>query len=181
VLNTKQVHVLPFGRHRDRPLSEVPSDYLQWAIRECKLSSGVRTAVTDELRRRNVETPAPAPPRPLIRCPDHRHAELLLFWMQDSLGRVRIRAECSVCRRSTDHPPCVSPYTELADANASQTPILDALTRLEDLGVQLQSDGRTVAIPWQDWRRVPPDLHAIVRQCRHQLARLLGDTRRRGA
>jgi hypothetical protein len=66
----------------------------------------------------------------------------------------------------------------MADAEASPTAILDALTRLEDLGVELLSDGRTVSYRPGDWERVPPDLRRIVDQVRHQLARLLGRTSR---
>jgi hypothetical protein len=169
---------VPFGRHKDKPLGEVPSSYLQWLIRECKLSSGLRAAVADELRRRNLDAPAPAPPRPLRPCRDHPQATLVCRWFEDALGRRRVRADCAVCHRHTDYPPCVPPYTTLADSNASKAPVLDALTWLEKLGIELESDGRSVQVPWRDWQRVPPELHALLRQCSHQLARMIGPMRR---
>jgi hypothetical protein len=52
----------------------------------------------------------------------------------------------------------------------SPAPILDVLTRLEELGVPLHSDGQRA---WPA-RPVPPDVAAAVRQCNHQVARLVG-------
>ncbi len=75
--------------------------------------------------------------------------------------------------------PQVEPFTSEADAAASDTPVLDVLTRLEELGVDLLSDGDTVWFAPGDWRRVPDDVLAAARQCKHSLARLLGDTRQR--
>jgi hypothetical protein len=55
------------------------------------------------------------------------------------------------------------------------------LTRLEGLGVELQSVGTHVFYAPGDWQKVPGDLRAIVRQCGYELARMIGDTRRTGA
>jgi hypothetical protein len=166
---------LPFGRHKDKPLGEVPADYLRWALRECRLSSGLHLAVSEELRRRGIDVPPPPPPRPLRRCPDHPQAALVCRWFEDAQGRRRIRADCSRCQRYADYPPVVPPYTTEADKNASPTPVLDALLWLERLGIELESDGRTVKVPWRDWRRVPAELHALIRQGNHQLTRMLGN------
>jgi hypothetical protein len=77
-----------------------------------------------------------------------------------------------------DRPPHIPPYTTEADANASASPVLDALVRLDDLGVELVSDGRRVWFADPDARRkVPRDLHAVVRECGHTLAMMMGDTR----
>jgi hypothetical protein len=167
---------IPFGRHANQPLSDVPASYLQWALGNLKLGSGLRSAVADELGRRDIETPTPAPPRPLRPCSDHPAAGHLCFWVEDSLGRRAIRAECRRCRRAVDRPPVVPPYTDQADALASAAPVLDALIGLDGLDVELCSDGASVWVPPEDWRRVPQDLHSIIRQCRHQLARMIGDT-----
>jgi uncharacterized protein (DUF3820 family) len=44
-MNTQQIDIrLPFGRHKGQPLDTVPSDYLDWLLRSCKLSSGLRAA-----------------------------------------------------------------------------------------------------------------------------------------
>ena len=91
------------------------------------------------------------------------------------MGRRRVRVDCTFCQRPADYPPCVPPYSTEADANASPAPVLDALIWLERHGVELESDGRTVKVPWRDWRRVPAALHALIRQANHQLARLLGN------
>jgi uncharacterized protein (DUF3820 family) len=31
---TPTTHILPFGKHKGRPLTEVPTSYLAWALRE---------------------------------------------------------------------------------------------------------------------------------------------------
>jgi hypothetical protein len=168
-------HVMPFGKYKDKPLAEVPSPYLSWLLRECKLSSGLRAAVADELSRRSINAPAAPPPRPIVRCRQHPDAEPLCYWMQDRLGRRRIRAECSHCRRMVDHPPIVEPYVSMADRNASPAPVFDALIQLDALGVELGNDGKRVWIPAEQDKRVPPVLRAIIRQCAHQLATMLAD------
>jgi hypothetical protein len=150
---------------------------LRWLIREAKLSSGLRTAVVNELRSRGMATPEPPPPRPVPVCCG---SEALIHWHEDRLGRKRVRAQCRRCGRSLGFPPCVEPFLALANASASPAPLLDALTRLGDLGVELVSDGRGVWFADDGWRRVPPDLKAVVKQCSHQLAGLLGDTRKKG-
>jgi uncharacterized protein (DUF3820 family) len=172
-------HYLPFGKHKGRPLPAVPTGYLEWISRETKLSSGLRSAVAAELKSRGLQAPAPLPPRPANTCFRCGPAPgVTLRWLQDALGRRRIRATCNHCHQMRDHPSVVPPYTTEADANASPTPILDALTRLEALGVEVQSDGRRAWLRWEDMRRVPADLVALVRQCSHTLAGMLGATRR---
>ncbi len=112
-----------------------------------------------------------APPRPCQQCggTTARHT-----WQQDRLGRKHIRRECARCGTWLGFAPRVAPFTTEADAQASPTALLDALMQLEDLGLELRSDGATVWFAPGDWRRVPPSLYALVRQCNHQLARLLG-------
>jgi len=43
---------MPFGKHKGRPLSDVPTDYLCWLLDECDLRPGFRRAVDAELRGR---------------------------------------------------------------------------------------------------------------------------------
>jgi hypothetical protein len=171
--------VLYFGRHKGQPLSAIPADYLAWCLRTVKLSGGIRQAIADELTRRGVVVPQ-TPPRPAPTCRTCPGATVLARWMEARDGSRRIRGECAQCHRSCGFLPQVEPYRSEADRAAVPAPILDALTRLEEIGVELQSDGRA---GWfgADWRRVPPDLAATVRQCSHQLARMLGDTRRKAA
>jgi hypothetical protein len=73
--------------------------------------------------------------------------------------------------------PLVEPWISCANDNASPAPILDVLTRLEDLGVELQSDGRKVWVGGQDYHKVPEELHVLIRQCSNLLARMLGKKR----
>jgi hypothetical protein len=70
--------------------------------------------------------------------------------------------------------PLVTPFIEQADAAASTTPVLDALIQLDALGIELQSDGSKAWVAAEDWRRVPAELHSLIRQRSHQLARMIG-------
>jgi uncharacterized protein (DUF3820 family) len=169
---------LPFGRHKGRPLPEVPGDYLQWLCRACRMSSGLRLTVRAELARRGLEAPpmpAPGPKVPL--CPVCGMESFAVGWQEDSNGGRRIRAECMRCGRWLAWLPMTEKSVRQADGNASKTPDLDALVRLQDLGVELQSDGCTAWVPWPDVKRVTPELLALIRKCSHQLARMIGRTR----
>jgi hypothetical protein len=116
------MHRFWFGKHKDKPLSEVPSDYLDWALRTCKLSTGTRAAVIAELQSRGVTTPAaPPPPRAVRPCPTCGPGAPVLFaWREDSLGRKRVCADCGRCGRWIDTPPSVPPYSSAADTAAGQ-------------------------------------------------------------
>jgi hypothetical protein len=109
---------LPFGKHKDKVLPDVPTDYLRWLLGAAKLSSGLRTAVVAELLRRGFDVPQPPPARPLRVCPHHPRAGVSCHWCEDSLGRRHIRAQCKQCGRKTDGPPLVEPYVSMADAIA---------------------------------------------------------------
>jgi hypothetical protein len=172
------ITVLPFGRHKGRPLTEVPTDYLQWLLRSIKLSSGLRAALADELTRRGIQAPDP-PPRPepaCRRCPGARYRCL---WGEDSIGRRFIRAECVRCRQSLGIMPQVEPYVGMADATASPAPLLDALVGAEAAGVEILSDGKTARVG--DYRKAPPAVRDAVRQCKARLGRMLGDNRQENA
>jgi uncharacterized protein (DUF3820 family) len=166
--------VLPFGKHKGQPLADVPGDYLAWLTRTCKLSSGLRSAVAQELARRGLRVPpapSPRPIRPCDRCGPG--AGVIVHWQELRSGTKRLRVDCRRCGAFLTYPPMVSPYTTMADANKSETAVLDVLMRLDDLGVRLRSDGKAVWLDQAD-RQVPPDLRALVRSCSHELARLLG-------
>jgi hypothetical protein len=179
--NDPPVPVLWFGKHKGRTLTSIPTSYLTWLLDAgVKLSGGTRTAVGDELRRRNVEAPPPPPPKPPPTCSRCGCEELLFRWYEHANGVRQIRRTCRRCGLWLGCAPRVPPYTTLADAAASPTPILDVLTRLDDLGVELRSDGRRVWISGTDWHRVPKELHDVIRQCGHTLAGLLGNTMGKG-
>src|SRR5262245_9367476 len=94
-------HYLPFGKHRGQPPRDVPADYLGWLLRNCKLSSGLRNAIADELAGRGVAAPAiPAPtPKPPPHCRRCGGRELLVTWHEIRGGRRTIRGDCCACGR----------------------------------------------------------------------------------
>jgi hypothetical protein len=81
-------HSMPFGKHAGKPLPDVPTDYLEWALKETKLGSGLRAAVVAELGQRGVAVPAaqPGPPPACRRCGD---AGQVLTWERDRNGQAR--------------------------------------------------------------------------------------------
>jgi hypothetical protein len=166
---------LPFGKHKGVPLTLVPTGYLSWALSATKLSGGLRLAVGNELRRRNVDVPAPAVRIPVCeRCDNILHE---CRWQENAAGQRVIRAECRSCHGFLAFVPTIEPYIGLANENASATPILDVLTKLDDLGIEVKSDGRRAWIPWPDNQQCPPAVMALIRQCNNQLARLIGPSR----
>src|SRR5262249_39613761 len=56
-------HRLPFGRYQGASPRQVPTGYLAWLLRNCKLSTGLREAVRSELLSR-PDCPAELPPGP---------------------------------------------------------------------------------------------------------------------
>jgi hypothetical protein len=58
---------MPFGRHRGKPLSQVPLSYLAWALRDCEgiswqLRSEIRSIVEKARRDARDEEPTAGPP-----------------------------------------------------------------------------------------------------------------------
>ncbi len=115
-MNDVKLNALPFGKHAGKPLAEVPTDYLQWAIRECKLSSGLRAAVTAELTRRGASTPAPPPHVP--NCARCGNTLSNFIWQQDATGGRRIRVECRYCRGFIMWAPFLPEFIAQADRHA---------------------------------------------------------------
>jgi hypothetical protein len=112
---TVTAQTLPFGKHKGVPLCDVPDTYLTWVLRQCKLSSGLRTAVAEQLHARGIEPPEPAPPAEPT-CPrcgpaaGHRY-----HWQVDSLKRRHIKRTCTGCGQWQGFAPAVPPFTEQAD------------------------------------------------------------------
>jgi hypothetical protein len=170
----KKPSILPFGRYAGQPLSEVPTSYLDWLLRDIKsLSSGLRSDVAGELERRGAATPRQAPrPVPVCpRCPPE--TGFTAHWQQDRRGRKFIRGECRGCRRWLAALPQIEPFVGMANAAASPTAVLDVLIALECLGIEIRSDGQAVQLG-RCRENAPPDLLALVRQCNNQLAQMLG-------
>src|SRR5262245_14711934 len=108
--SAKIVTALPFGKHKDKPLSEVPTAYLTWLARECKLSSGLRQAIAAELASRGVEPSAiPAPtPRPPKSCSRCGCSDMVVSWHECRGQRRQIRATCRRCGAWCGHLPATA-------------------------------------------------------------------------
>jgi hypothetical protein len=67
---------MPWGKHRNRPIDEIESSYLAWALENAaRLDATLRTAIRLELARRF--SPPPSPPSSnhwRAACPDARLA-----------------------------------------------------------------------------------------------------------
>jgi uncharacterized protein (DUF3820 family) len=113
---------LPFGKHKGQELAAVPTSYLQWCLRECKLSSGLRSAAVEQLQSHGIEAPAPPPRRPGPRCREHPAAGVRYSWQQDSLARRHVRRACGSCNAFLGFAPSAPPFTEMADAATAAQP-----------------------------------------------------------
>jgi uncharacterized protein (DUF3820 family) len=172
---------LPFGKWKDTPLADVPADYLAWALRECKLSSGLAAALRAELSARGLDAPAAPAPKPVPPCGRCGATTLTHHWQEDRLGRKRIRRACGSCGNWMGCSPMTEPFTTEADANANSTALLDVLTMAEEQGVTLTSDGHTVEFVGDGWHRADDALKQALHQCRHSLARMMGDSKKQVA
>jgi hypothetical protein len=114
-----EVLSLPFGRHRNQPLTTVPSAYLTWCLSACKLSSGLRAAVANELANRGIEA-APPPERPEPRCLSHPTAGVIASWKRDRAGRPYIRGECAECRNWLGALPQTERFIRMAAAQQKE-------------------------------------------------------------
>jgi uncharacterized protein (DUF3820 family) len=167
-------HRLPFGKHRGKTVADVPSDYLSWLLRNVRLSSGLRLAVTDVLRSRGVQVapPPPVPPEPV--CPDcGLDTRIFYGWLETSNGERRIQRLCG-CGRALGLAPHIEPYLSLAEGSADATVLLDVLVECEALRITLRSDGKAVRVV-AGWDRLTLPLRQKLSQCRHGLAQLIGD------
>jgi hypothetical protein len=108
---------LPFGKHAGKPLADVPADYLNWLLRSCKLSSGLRLVIGDGLRKRNIDVP-PTPPPQIPNCPRCGNTLHDFIWQQDATGGRRIRVECRYCRRFILWAPLLPEFIAEADRHA---------------------------------------------------------------
>jgi hypothetical protein len=91
---------------------------------------------------------------------------------------MHVSATCAGCGRGLGFVPSVPPYSTLADEAATQTPLLDVLLQAEEHDVVLVSDGRAAGIAPQESHNAPAGLRQALRQCRGDLGRMMGDTRR---
>jgi hypothetical protein len=166
-------HRLPFGKHKGKSPAEVPCDYLVWLLTNVRLSSGLRLAVASELRARGRPVRLPGlPPEPV--CP-HCGLDTRIYygWLEASNGERRIQRLCG-CGKPLGFAPHVEPYLTLAERSADPTALLDLLVECEALGVRLVSDGKAVRVAG-GWDRLTVPLRQKLAQCRHGLAKLIGD------
>lgn len=88
--------VFHFGRHKNRPLANIPGDYLLWALKTVKLTSRLREAVRPELTRRGAKVPASPPASPRA-CPQCGGMDIQATWRTASNGALHIRGTCHDC------------------------------------------------------------------------------------
>jgi hypothetical protein len=91
---------------------------------------------------------------------------------------MHVAATCAGCGRGLGFVPSMPPYSTLADSAATRTPLLDVLLQAEEHDVVLVSDGRAADIAPREAHHAPPGLRQALRQCRGDLGRMMGDTRR---
>jgi hypothetical protein len=97
--------VLPFGKHKGRPLPEVPSDYLSWLLRT-RLTARLRAAVrTELLSRPDRQDLPPEPPSVDPFCKNCGSVDLTVSWQPMAGGRRAIRADCQGCGRYVGYLP----------------------------------------------------------------------------
>jgi hypothetical protein len=53
--------LMPFGKFRNRPLDEIPTDYLWWLLDEVDLRPRLKKAIQSEVDRRERPDPPPSP------------------------------------------------------------------------------------------------------------------------
>src|SRR5262245_23333961 len=158
-------HVMPFGKHRNKTVEEVPLDYLRWALVNCKFSSGLRAAVRERLG-----LPAePAPPAP--RCQRCGTRQLRLTWHEQTGGVRQVRADCLTCRRFVSFMPLTPGSVARADAAQPVAPFLDAMLGADAEGVAIVRHGDRVEL--RPWGKASRELEELIRQAGHQFARLL--------
>lgn len=171
--DTVGVVLMPFGKHKGRPLGEVPTGYLRWALAEAKLSAGLRGAVRAELSRRGIGLPPePGPaPRPRSRCRRCGGYAVVATWHEQRGGRKAIRASCSACGGFRGFLPLTPENVAEADAALSPTGLLDALLLADREGVELVAAAGRVEVRPRE--RASPRLQELVRQSQHALLRHL--------
>jgi hypothetical protein len=112
---------MPYGKYRDVPVCDVPQDYLAWFLANCKVSSGLRAAMREELVRRGTD-PATLPPKPAEKpqpqCRRCGGTELRLSWqpLSNTSNRM-IRGDCRRCDVFVS-------YVAQTDANVSEANVM---------------------------------------------------------
>jgi hypothetical protein len=169
--NEPPAPALWFGKYKGLPPAQVPSDYLAWVLRTCKLTPGLRSTVTAELRSRGQSVPEPPPPKPLPICDRCGAREANLAWHELSGGRRQIRATCAACGGFVKFVAQTPENVALANAVQPSAGLLDALLQAEIDGVELvHRFGRVEPVPYHG---ASPRLRNLVRQSQHALLRHL--------
>jgi hypothetical protein len=166
-------HFLPVGKHQRKPLSEVPVDYLRWYLDTCRVSSGLRAAIKQELVRRGADPASlPAdPPRRLVACQRCGSREVRVSW-QERRGDALLRGDCARCGHFVGWQPLTDENVAAADRTKGRTGLLDVLTRADAEAVSL--------LNWRGQEIIPvpagkasPALLSLVRQNNRLLLAML--------
>jgi hypothetical protein len=116
---------MPFGRHRNQALAEVPSGYLRWFLATCQLTPNLWAAIRAELLGRGAD-PAGLPPQPDAKpAPSCRRCggtQLRLCWQAlSNTGSRVIRADCRRCGAFVYFAPQTSENVAAADRAEGRT------------------------------------------------------------
>jgi hypothetical protein len=165
---------LYFGQHKGKPLPQVPTGYLRWALATVTLSTGLRAAVRAELLSRGADPatlPADPPPKD-VRCRACGERAFFVYWQEARSGRI-IRADCVLCGGAfVAFLPQTPANVALADAAQPPAPLLDVLVLAEAEGVTIKRH-QTGWLSLEPWGKASPELERLVRQSASLLRRML--------
>jgi hypothetical protein len=168
-------HWLPYGRYRGQSPRDVPTSYLVWMLKTCKLSSGLHDAIRAEVSARpdcpSDLPPGPPPKAPPTSCWRCGAKDIRVSWHEQAGGRSAIRADCGMCGRFISSLPLSPENVTRANACRSPTGLLDVLMRANDEGVELVRFGHEVRP--SPFMKASDTLLSLCRQHQHALLRHL--------
>lgn len=166
--------VIPFGKHRNEPLTAVPTSYLRWFVETVANRPRLVEAARAELVRRGVlQAPAPQPPAPAAppeRCSRCQGTDTIVYWRVIRTGEKRIGCDCRACGASIRLLPHTEENMRKAAEGTEPGGLLRLLIELEDRNIRVRRNGDSLEyapIP------LPPSLRRLERQCMGLLVSML--------